>query len=674
MNFPVNWFDDEVREGFYVSSIVKREWAARMEVLNEISMVCERHHLRWFMAFGSMLGAVRHHGFIPWDDDVDIFMPEDDYQVFRRYALQEFPKGYTISDETTLGYHAFITEVGAFLDQENLTKSARQFHDYPYPPGLDVFRLDYICDDEEREKWRDRGIQNILYAIQEIDKHGDAMQRATGRDLDHLKLNDLRRWNGEIWARQTQRGLQEAMQSTGHVIDPDRPLMDQLDLWYKKLASIFRPDECSRMAYLVEWIQDPARRYNCYPKEMADHLIKMPFEIMDVNVPEDYEYHLKMRFGPDYMKPEKAAGTHTYPTFRTMQREALESAGYKNSNPREYVFSSKDIKERSKDQSSPKDMVRQFLSMMKKLHTTLYQINQIRNAEVILQVLESCQNAAIQIGESIEKARSEELADHLFIQEYAEQAYQLYDALANRGVQPAREDLDAFYTAFLTMQKAVENRYLDRQEVVFVPYSTGRWHAMESLWRACVRDPDCDVYVVPAPVYEKDISNAIKTELPDDPDQYPKEAQAVSYENYDFWKRHPDYIFIQNPYDQYNYVTTVDTSLYARVLHGATDHLVYIPWFVTCEFGIESHDDVAAMDFYVKTPGVVRSDLTVVQSEKIADTYRQVLTKFAGENTKPIWDRKIQGWGSPLQDEKNSSSPLWPKIRAFFEQTEDGKE
>ena len=86
MEFSKEYFWDEVRDGFYVSGIMKRSLAAQMEVLGEIDKVCKRHNIRWFADCGTLLGAVRHGGVIPWDDDVDIVMRRRDYIEFLKVA------------------------------------------------------------------------------------------------------------------------------------------------------------------------------------------------------------------------------------------------------------------------------------------------------------------------------------------------------------------------------------------------------------------------------------------------------------------------------------------------------------------------------------------------------------------------------------------------------------
>ena len=82
MIFEKDFFEDEVRSGFYVPAMMKRCWAAQMEVLQMFSEFCSQQSLRWFAAYGTLLGAVRHKGFIPWDDDIDVWMLRTDYERF----------------------------------------------------------------------------------------------------------------------------------------------------------------------------------------------------------------------------------------------------------------------------------------------------------------------------------------------------------------------------------------------------------------------------------------------------------------------------------------------------------------------------------------------------------------------------------------------------------------
>lgn len=64
MKFPKIFFEQEEREGFTVSSMMKRSWAAELEVLQVIRAVCEKHDIKWYAFYGTLLGVVRHKGFI----------------------------------------------------------------------------------------------------------------------------------------------------------------------------------------------------------------------------------------------------------------------------------------------------------------------------------------------------------------------------------------------------------------------------------------------------------------------------------------------------------------------------------------------------------------------------------------------------------------------------------
>ena len=102
MKFPKDFFSEEDRNGFVVPEMMKRAWAAELEVLEVIRTLCLSEGIKWYAFYGTLLGAIRHKGFIPWDDDIDIYMTETDYSRFRRafskkgdhihYYLQEWGK------------------------------------------------------------------------------------------------------------------------------------------------------------------------------------------------------------------------------------------------------------------------------------------------------------------------------------------------------------------------------------------------------------------------------------------------------------------------------------------------------------------------------------------------------------------------------------------------------
>ena len=92
MVFEKEYFEDEVRDGFYVPAQMKHAWAAQLEVLNDIDKACTENGIQYFAEWGTLLGAVRHHGFIPWDDDMDICMKRADYEKFLRIYDKIMPE------------------------------------------------------------------------------------------------------------------------------------------------------------------------------------------------------------------------------------------------------------------------------------------------------------------------------------------------------------------------------------------------------------------------------------------------------------------------------------------------------------------------------------------------------------------------------------------------------
>lgn len=88
-----SFFKEEIRNDFLVTESRKKLWGIMLDMLLEYDNVCKKYGLTYYLWSGSMLGAVRHHGFIPWDDDIDVIMPRDDYEKFLQLG-DEFKEPY----------------------------------------------------------------------------------------------------------------------------------------------------------------------------------------------------------------------------------------------------------------------------------------------------------------------------------------------------------------------------------------------------------------------------------------------------------------------------------------------------------------------------------------------------------------------------------------------------
>lgn len=85
-----DFFKEEVRCDYLVSAKMKRIWAVLLDMYLSFAEVCEKYGLKYFLIGGSLLGAIRHNGFIPWDDDLDVGMMREDYEKFLSLANEEF--------------------------------------------------------------------------------------------------------------------------------------------------------------------------------------------------------------------------------------------------------------------------------------------------------------------------------------------------------------------------------------------------------------------------------------------------------------------------------------------------------------------------------------------------------------------------------------------------------
>lgn len=134
---------DEINNSY--AGKIKYVREMELELLTEIDRICRRNNIQYFLSGGTMLGAVRHKGFIPWDDDIDIAMLRDDYEKFKTACINELPKKYQYQSYTNKdGYHYFFDKI-TIKDTYFSTKYSDRF-DMLKGFSTDIFIFDKTSD------------------------------------------------------------------------------------------------------------------------------------------------------------------------------------------------------------------------------------------------------------------------------------------------------------------------------------------------------------------------------------------------------------------------------------------------------------------------------------------------------------------------------------------------
>lgn len=142
---PDGFLDDEVRNGYHITNVRKEVWAIELDLLVKFIKVCEKHELTYYADSGTLLGAARHGGFIPWDDDIDVAMLRSDYNRFCEIAEREFEFPYFFQIEQTDPGSA---RKHAQIRNSQTTGINRSEWDYKYKFNqgifIDIFPLDNL--------------------------------------------------------------------------------------------------------------------------------------------------------------------------------------------------------------------------------------------------------------------------------------------------------------------------------------------------------------------------------------------------------------------------------------------------------------------------------------------------------------------------------------------------
>ncbi|MCR5655204.1 MAG: LicD family protein [Lachnospiraceae bacterium] len=289
MELKLEKIEGEYREGFFVQSLMKRAWRAQLEILKEIDRICRKYNITYLMSCGSVLGAVRHHGFIPWDDDLDIEMTRPNYERFRKIALTELQSPFVLGDcmRTDMMFESLImrvanTDLPYCLEQSFLDK----FAGCPYQMGVDVFCMDMLPDDPD--------------AVSEMTNLA-VMANGVTYQWDNLSVEERTAI------------LNTLTDVTGYRFNPNLSIKQQCVRLADQISGMYAD---IKEGTLTRVYMSAELKTFFFPSQMYEDIIMVPFEDMQVPILRDYDYYLRHLYGNGYMTPVKFTSMHDYPCFQ----------------------------------------------------------------------------------------------------------------------------------------------------------------------------------------------------------------------------------------------------------------------------------------------------------------------------------------------------------------------
>lgn len=260
-------------------------------ILKYFISICEKHDLTYCCATGTMLGAVRHNDIIPWDDDVDVFMPREDYEKLLTLVPNMDSDGFgLISAKNCSSFATF-----AKLYNENTTLWEFEAIPFVYGVYIDIFPLDESSDDKELFLKKYRYFRNLFRKYQ----------------LSQMKFSFKRLW-GNIKEGDTKMALKDVLSLFFPTCMSNH---------YRKKIIKFENDASLEVGnHLVSYYGDYwGKEY--FEKKWFDEYVDMPFSDFTVKVPKGYHEYLTNVYG-DYMKfpPVEKRASHHYHYYLNMEK------------------------------------------------------------------------------------------------------------------------------------------------------------------------------------------------------------------------------------------------------------------------------------------------------------------------------------------------------------------
>lgn len=293
LKLPDGFLEEEEQCGYLVTGKMKEIWAVELDLLAEFMRICEKHQLQFFVDGGTLLGTIRHKGFIPWDDDIDVVMFRSDYEKLCDIATEEFQYPYFFQTEAT--------DPGSMRGHAQLRNSettgilnAEKGKSWTFNQGIfiDIFPLDNIPDDDDR----------CITFLKQCNRSAKKLCRIVNLTARYQPAS-------KQWKRPIKAFIHNIFKVMG--VSYQRIYKER-----EKLFCRYNNEDCKRVSKLFFY---PISLDLVWRKHCFSDVIYMPFEMLKVPVPIGYEEILYVFFGDwhEYVKGTSAHGGCLFDTEKS---------------------------------------------------------------------------------------------------------------------------------------------------------------------------------------------------------------------------------------------------------------------------------------------------------------------------------------------------------------------
>ncbi|MBQ7883296.1 MAG: LicD family protein [Phascolarctobacterium sp.] len=271
------FFDEEYRDGYLVTSDIKKLWAVELDLLAKFDEVCKKYNIKYFLAYGTLLGAVRHRGFIPWDDDIDIVIFRDDYEKLLSISEKEFKDVYLLqsayTDKNYMRGHLQLRNTKTCMMLPHEAKVV-EFNQGVF---LDIFILDGLVNDMQLLQEQFHEMQNIK------------------RKMRYIAYRNKGSSFRKVWRTVRAKLVSFIFGS-----------VKEQYCAFEEIAKRYSDSEDVEILMFRNSAEDCIRQKRKWYSEVC----LMEFEGMKLPVPKDYHQILTLCYGKDYIIPKQVSSSH----------------------------------------------------------------------------------------------------------------------------------------------------------------------------------------------------------------------------------------------------------------------------------------------------------------------------------------------------------------------------